>query len=106
MIHAKVRMVLPQERFNEAVAILAPMTERTRADRGCLGCQLHRDVLEESALIFEELWATEADLERHLRSRDYHQLLLIMELAKTPPEVSFDTVSHSSGFETILKARA
>jgi hypothetical protein len=28
-----------------------------------------------------------------------------MELAKEPPEVSFDTVASSSGFETIERAR-
>lgn len=105
MIHSKVRIVLHGDRLSEAVAILGPMAERTRAERGCLGCQLHQDVLEENALILEEEWASEADLERHLRSPDYRQLLLIMELATLPPEVSFDTVSGSTGFETIQKAR-
>jgi len=105
MIHAKVRIVLPGDRLSEAIAILAPMAERTKAERGCLGCQLHRDVMEENSLILEEVWANEKDLERHLRSSDYRQLLLIMELAQSPPEVSFDTVSSSTGFETIQKAR-
>jgi quinol monooxygenase YgiN len=105
MIHSKVTMVLPGDRVGEAVAVLGPMAERTRAERGCLGCQLHRDVLEENVLTLEESWANEADLERHLRSQDYRQLLLIMELAKVPPEVSFDTVSNTTGFETIQKAR-
>ena len=105
MIHSKVTMVLPGDRLSEAVAVLGPMAERTRAERGCVGCQLHRDVLEENVLILEESWASEADLERHLRSQDYRQLLLIMELAKVLPEVSFDTVSTSTGFETIQKAR-
>jgi quinol monooxygenase YgiN len=81
------------------------MAERSRAERGCLDCQLHRDVLEENVLILEETWAREADLERHLRSHDYRQLLLIMELATSAPEVSFDTVSNTTGFEMIQKAR-
>jgi hypothetical protein len=59
----------------------------------------------ENVLILEESWATKAELERHLRSQDYRQLLLIMELASVPPEVSFDTVLGSTGFETIQKAR-
>ncbi len=106
MIHSKIRMVLPGNRLKEAMGILGPLAERTRTERGCLSCHLHRDVLEENILIFEESWASEADMERHLRSQEYRQLLLIMETARVPPEVRFDRVSHSTGIETIQQARA
>jgi quinol monooxygenase YgiN len=105
VIHSTVRMTFPDNRLQEAMGILGPMAEQTRMERGCLGCHLHRDALEENVLILEESWESDADLERHLRSPDYRQLLLIMELATRPPEVSFDTVSTSTGFETIQKAR-
>lgn len=106
MIHSKVTMVLPGNRLKEATGILGPLAERTKIERGCLGCYLHRDALEENVLIFEESWASEADLERHLRSQEYRQLLLVMEMARVPPEVRFDRVSHSTGIETIQQARA
>jgi quinol monooxygenase YgiN len=105
MIHAIVRMVLPAERLSEVMTILSPMAERTRAERGCLGCHLYRDAMEEAVLTFEDTWESEADLERHLRSEEYRQLLLVMELAKVPPEVRFGRVSHSTGLETIQQAR-
>lgn len=105
MIHSMVRMVLPGDRLSEAVTILAPMAERTRTVRGCLGCHLYRDALEKTVLTFQATWATEGDLESHLRSQDYRQLLLVMEWARVPPEVRFDTVSHSTGFETVQQVR-
>ena len=105
MIHASVRMVLPATRLSEVTGILAPLAERTNAARGCLGCHLYRDALEEAVLTLEATWASEADLERHLRSQDYRQLLLVMELAQVPPEVRFDRVLHSTGFETVEQAR-
>jgi quinol monooxygenase YgiN len=105
MIHSTVRMVLPARQLIEVMGLLAPMVQRTRTERGCLDCQLHRDALEENVLIVEEKWATEADLERHIRSQDYRQLLLIMELARRPPEVRFDTVSGSEGFEAVARIR-
>jgi quinol monooxygenase YgiN len=105
MIHAMVRMVLPAERLSEVTGILCPMAERTRAERGCLGCHLYRDALEEAVLTLEDTWAGEADLERHLRSQEYRQLLLVMEMARVRPEVRFDRVSHSTGFETVEQAR-
>lgn len=105
MIHSMVRMTLPAARLSEVTGILAPMVERTRAEIGCLGCHLHRDALEEAILSVEEVWATEADLNRHLRSTDYRRLLMVMDLARVPPEVRFDNVSNSTGIETIQNAR-
>ena len=105
MIHSMVRMTLPAARLSEVTGILAPMVERTRAESGCLGCYLHRDALEEAVLTIEDTWASEADLERHLRSTDYRRLLMVMDLARVPPEVRFDTVSDSTGIETIQNAR-
>jgi quinol monooxygenase YgiN len=105
VIHSSVGMTLPANRLQEALEILGPMAEQIRMERGCLACHLHRDALEENVLILEESWASEADLERHLRSQDYRQLLLVMELARVPPEVRFDRVSHSTGLETIQAAR-
>ena len=105
MIRSIVRMTLPTARVSEVTGILGPMAERTRTERGCLGCHLYWDALEEAVLTFEETWASEADLARHLRSPEYRQLLLVMELARVPPEVRFDRVSHSTGIETIEEAR-
>ena len=105
MIHSAVRMTLPSNRLQEAMGILGPMVEQTRMERGCLGCHLHRDVFEENVFVFEEWWAGEEDMERHLRSPEYRDLLLVMEMARVPPEVSFDRVSTSTGLETIEKAR-
>ncbi len=105
MIRSSIRMMLPENKVKEAVEILGPMAERTRAERGCLGCHLHQDVLEENILIFEESWASEADMQRHLRSPEYRNLLLVMEMALETPEVGFDTVASSAGIETIKHAR-
>ena len=105
MIRSIVRMTLPAERLSEVTGILGPMAERTREERGCLACHLYRDALEEAVLTLEDTWASEADLDRHLRSDEYRQLLLVVELAQFPPEIRFDRVSHSTGINTIQQAR-
>jgi quinol monooxygenase YgiN len=55
--------------------------------------------------MFEEMWRSEGDLERHLRSETYRNVLLVMEMALKHPEVRFNTVTTSTGIETIEKAR-
>ena len=105
MIRSTVRMALPAVQISEVVGVLGSMAARTRTERGCLGCYLYRDALEEAVLTIEEIWASKADLERHLRSEEYRQLLLVMELARVPPEIRFDKVTDSTGLETIEEAR-
>ena len=43
------------------------------------------------------------DLYQCIRSEKYRNLIL--KLASKPPEIRFDTIAHSTGIETIEKAR-
>ncbi|MBZ5538725.1 MAG: hypothetical protein LAO31_22485 [Acidobacteriia bacterium] len=52
-----------------------------------------------------ELWSDEEDLNLHIRSEEYHNLLLVLEMALKQPGIRFDTISSSTGIETIEKAR-
>jgi quinol monooxygenase YgiN len=106
MILATVRMTIPPKKRGEALKILRSMVERCRVHTGCLGWHIYEDVQEENVLMFEEMWRSEEDLERHLRSEEYRNLLLVMEMALKHPEVRFNTVSISTGIETIEKARS
>ena len=44
------------------------MIEQTRFEPGSVSCRLYQDALEKRALMLEEIWTSEKDLERHLRS--------------------------------------
>ena len=105
MIHSTVRMALPAKKLTEALGILCPLAERVRVEHGCLECRVYRDAQEDNVLMFEEMWQSEADSNRHLRSQQYRELLLVMEMASAKPEVRFDRVSHSTGIETIEEPR-
>jgi quinol monooxygenase YgiN len=105
MFRSTIRMTLSAERIGEAIGILNRVVERTRVEPGCDGCYLYRDAQEESVVTLEEIWSNKEQMDRHLRSPDYQQLLLVMEMASAAPEVRFDTVVSSTGIETIERAR-
>lgn len=105
MIQAMIKVKLPASRMKEAMAILRPFAEWTKTLPGCVTCGLHRDVLEGKVLVFHDRWQDEEALLRHLRSKEYRDLLLVMEMAEEPPEVRFDVISDTSGFEAIERAR-
>ena len=105
MFLATIRMELTAGRAAEAMDILRPLVERTKAEPGCISCHLYRDEQEGNTIMMEELWATQEDLHRHLCSPQYQRVLLVIELAKGTPEIRFDTITHTRGFETVIEAR-
>jgi quinol monooxygenase YgiN len=105
MIHSTLRLTIPPRKMAEALGILTPMAERIKVDPGCLGCHLYMDMLEKNVLMFEQLWRSEEDLKHHLRSNEYRCVLLLMEMGLAPPEVRFNVITQTSGFETIELAR-
>ena len=105
MVLATLRMMISAKKFHEALRILRSMAEQCSVQPGCLSCRVYTNEQEDNVLLFEQLWSNEADLERHLRSDDYRQVLLVLEMAIKQPEIRFDTISSSAGIETIEKAR-
>ena len=105
MVRSTVRMVIPHKNQKDALEILGSMTEQTQFEPGCISCRLYQDIREKLAIMIEEIWTSEKDLQRHLRSDKYRQILLVVEMASEPPEIRFDTIAHSSGVETIETAR-
>ena len=106
MIKSTVRMTIPSPKIPAVMGILRPVVELCRDDPGCLSCHIYGDLLENNVLMLEELWQTEDDLHLHLRSDEYRNLLLAVELALKRPEIRFDTISSSAGIELIENARS
>ena len=105
MIQATIRMTIPSQKSGEVLKILRSVAEQCRYDRGCLSCHIYGDLQEKNVLVLEEVWRAEEDLNLHLRSDEYRNLLLILEVALNQPEIRFDTISSSMGIEAIEKAR-
>lgn len=105
MLLATIRMTFSAENFDEVQGILKSIVERSRVQSGCLSCRIYRNGDDENTLMLQQLWNDEESLMRHLRSDEYRQLLLVLEMAITQPEIRFDTISSSTGIETIEKAR-
>ena len=106
MVHATIRMLIPPKRRGEVVEILSSLAERSRFEPGCIGTHVYQDVEVEPAIMIEQFWDSGEDLERHLRSEEFRKVLLVIEMAVGPPEIRFDAISQSTGFETIEKARS
>lgn len=105
MILATVRMTIPPPKNAEVMKILRALAAQYQYHPGCLSCHIYGDLQEKNVFVLEEVWRTEEDLDLYLRSSEYLNLLLVLELSLKPPEIRFDTISSTTGIETIEKAR-
>jgi quinol monooxygenase YgiN len=105
MIQSLIQMVFAPDKIDDAMQILLSIVERIRAEIGCVSCSVYKDTEMESQIIFTQVWKSENDLQRHLRSDEYKKVLLVMEMASARPEIRFDNIVSTSGVETIEKAR-
>jgi quinol monooxygenase YgiN len=105
MVRSTIRMLIPLEKQSEALEILGSMIEQTQFEPGCVSCRIYRGVEDARAIMLEELWMSEEDVQHHLRSDKYRKVLLVVEMAAEPPEIRFDIITHSGGVETIEQAR-
>jgi quinol monooxygenase YgiN len=105
MILATIRIRIPQHLKIQALEIIIPATERTRIEPGCLSARIYHDEQQEEIFLVEAVWQSREDLDRHLRSDHYRQILLVTEMSDEPPEVHFRTISQSAGLEIVEKAR-
>jgi quinol monooxygenase YgiN len=90
MVLATVRMRIPLKKRVEAVEILNAVAERTRFQPGCLSCRIYHDEQVEAVFMVEEVWESQENLDRHLRSEDYRNVLFVTEMAVEPPEIRFE----------------
>ena len=86
-------MFIPFEKESEALEILESIVEQVRFEAGCLGCRVYCGVEDPPSVMFEQLWASEDDVAGHLRSDIYRYVLLVVEMAREPPEVRFDAIA-------------
>jgi quinol monooxygenase YgiN len=105
LIQATITMTIPPQKSGEALRIFKSITEQCLDEPGCLSCHIYGDLQEKNVLMLKEVWRSEEALDLHLRSEEFRNLLLILEMALEKPEIRFDTISSSTGIETIEKAR-
>lgn len=97
------RMIVQPERRRDLSTAIRGMLEPARVERGCLSYRLYEDVENRNAFLLLEEWATQEDLENHLRTDYQRQLLVLMDLLSEDPELQFNTVSHRAGLELIAE---
>jgi quinol monooxygenase YgiN len=95
------KMIVRPGRRSDLLETMRGMLEPSRVERGCLSYRLYEDVENRNAFVLLEEWATQKDLESHIRTDNQRRLLTLLDLLSEQPEFRFNTVSHTAGMDLI-----
>jgi len=105
MILAIIEMtVFPAKRL-EFLQTMYGLVPSIREEKGCLKCTACQEIEDENTFCVFAGWETQNDLDRHLRSDLFEVLLGTKNFLSEPWKMIFNTVSSTSGIETVIKAR-
>ena len=106
MIQSIVQIVALREHRNDVLELLFMLNGATLATPGCLRCCIYQDLREQDSFAILQEWECENRLQQFVRSSDFSKVLALLDLAKEPPEVRFNTISATSGMEFIQQVKA
>ena len=105
MITSTIRITASENPNGEIIRVLRSLIEPTRVESGCISCGLYKDLHDPGIIIWVEEWNTQDNLERHLRSPQYKQILAAFDMSDSQPDMRFNTVVKTKGMRLVAEAR-
>jgi quinol monooxygenase YgiN len=103
MVRLSVTLSTSASAVHDILSALRYLIGSTRLEPGCLSCSAWADA--NTAVHYEEEWATEADARRHVAAAGFTSLLAVMESAQAPPLVRFEFVTRTRGLDYVAEVR-
>ena len=105
MILVTIKIDVRSTKQKELAQSLCALAGRVRKEAGCVSSAFYFNVEKENALCVLEEWATQTDLDTHLRSDNFRVLLGAVKLLNGPAQMRFHSVSQTLGEEAVEAAR-
>jgi len=93
------------EKRQAMLEILRFVVERVRRNRECLDCGVFEGADQREKVLYVEQWQCADDMNSHICSRLYLNILNAMELASEKPKINFFEISETQSLELIEKLR-
>jgi quinol monooxygenase YgiN len=103
MVRMNVVLVASYPHARRLMQALRSLMIPTRLEPGCVTSSVWSDP--DSTVRYIEEWATEADMERRVRSEAFTSLLGVIEGAEERPEIRFDFHSATRGLDYVEELR-
>ena len=98
-VRMSLQWFVPSGESGSITSALHALMVATRAEPGCVSCQLSTEVGRQVELRYVEEWKREEDLKRQLRSERFSRLAELIERATERPRIEFSVGSTVRGLE-------
>lgn len=105
MIIVTLRVVARAEKLKSVLEIANAHSGQTQVQSGCMSARFYRGIDDPNSFLLIEEWMSKADLDRHLRSEYYRNILALIEMSREMPEMKFNTISSTTGMEGLKATR-
>ena len=75
----------------------------TKAQFGCLHCELFGSTQNDDKLILLEKWESQETLNQHIKSEEFRNVLAAMDTAYEQPELNFYEIDSLAGMDLVEK---
>ncbi len=100
------RITAPDEKRDDILKSLRSLVGPTSAEAACVACRVFQETDNPNAITFVQAWGSSEALQRHVRSHQYRQLLSVVDLSHTNPEIRLDEVSAVDAGIDVLASMA
>jgi quinol monooxygenase YgiN len=91
---------------NELLSAFRLITDKTRQEKGCLGCHFYQDIDNENLINIEETWERRSYLDEHFCSDIFSALLGAVKLLGETHQIRINDGSQTEGLEAVKAARS
>ncbi len=84
---------------------LRALARRARRDRGCVGSEVYESVDDPNHVVLHAEWIDAAGLEQYVTSDDFTQVLVLMEMAASPPVFEIQLGVETRGLDYVAELR-
>ena len=105
IVTCSIDMRFKGQRLGQAVQLLVSAVGCTEAKAGCRECRVVRDATEEERVSYSEQWDSEPAFQRHLKSDEFHRVLVAMELSCEEPKVVVGSLTGHRGIAYLQALR-
>jgi len=106
MVIALLKISVPLEKHKDALQLVRSILGWTRVQAGCKSIAFYQDTDESDTMILIEEWEEWSNLDEHIRSDSFRNILELIDLSSIYPEIKLNTISKTEGMERIEAVRA
>jgi quinol monooxygenase YgiN len=105
IVTCSIDMRFKGQKLGQAVQLLVSAVGCTEAKAGCRECRVVRDATEGDRVRYSEQWDSEPAFHRHLKSDEFHRVLVAMELSCEEPKVVVGNLIGHRGIAHLQEMR-